>query len=53
MLTDEQAQKIYDAMVEEWGDRLPNPEHHPKQAEYYIKLFKYSHSKTLEQILNK
>jgi len=24
-----------------YGDRLPNPEHCPKEFEYYVRLYKY------------
>ena len=24
-----------------YGDRLPNPEHCPREFEYYVKLYKY------------
>jgi hypothetical protein len=34
-----------DEQIEEflriYGDRLPNPEHCPKEFEYYVKLYKY------------
>lgn len=39
-MTDEQALALYAAMEEEFGDMLPNIDHHPIQFSYYIKLFK-------------
>jgi hypothetical protein len=39
-MTDEQALILYVAMEEEFGDMLPNFEHHPIQFAYYVKLFK-------------
>ena len=39
-MTDEEAVKIIDEMEAKFGT-LPNPEHYPKQFDYYIKLFKY------------
>lgn len=39
-MTNEQALVLYTAMKEEFGDMLPNFEHHPIQFAYYIKLFK-------------
>lgn len=40
-MTDEEVLKLYDEMVEMYGDKLPNPEHEPRQFQYYIKLFLY------------
>jgi hypothetical protein len=39
-MTDEQALALYAAMEAEFGDMLPNFEHHPIQFAYYVKLFK-------------
>jgi len=39
-MTDEQARALYAAMELEFGDNLPNFEHHPIQFAYYIRLFK-------------
>lgn len=39
-MTDEQALVLYAAMEAEFGDNLPNFEHHPIQFAYYVKLFK-------------
>ena len=39
-MTDEEVLKLYDEMVEMYGDKLPNPEHEPRQFQYYIKLYK-------------
>jgi hypothetical protein len=51
MITDEQAQRIIDAMVNVWGDALPNPDHEPLRFNYYVKLFKYAHPQTVQQAL--
>lgn len=40
-MTDEEVQKIYDEMVEMWGDRLPNPEHEPIRFGYYVRMYKF------------
>jgi hypothetical protein len=40
-MTDEQAQEILNKMVEEFGDKLPNPEHYPRAFAYYVRLFRY------------
>ena len=39
-MTDEQISVLYAAMETEFGNNLPNFEHHPIQFAYYIKLFK-------------
>jgi len=39
-MTDEQALTLYVAMEAEFGDKLPDFEHHPIQFAYYVKLFK-------------
>jgi hypothetical protein len=39
-MTEEQALALYAAMEAEFGDKLPNFEHHPIQFAYYIRLFK-------------
>jgi hypothetical protein len=40
VLTDEEAIKIYNHMVEIFGDNLPNLEHYPISFGYYVKLYK-------------
>lgn len=40
-MTDEQIINTYNKMVELYGDKLPNPEHCPKEFAYYVKLFQY------------
>ena len=37
MTVDEQIEEF----LKMYGDRLPNPEHCPKEFEYYVKLYKY------------
>ena len=39
-MTDEQAIKLYEDMSRQFGDMLPNFEHHPIQFVYYYKLYK-------------
>jgi hypothetical protein len=39
-MTDEQVLTLYVAMEVEFGDKLPDFEHHPIQFAYYVKLFK-------------
>jgi hypothetical protein len=40
-MTDEQAANIYNELWEMFGDKLPDPEHSPKEFEYFIKLYLY------------
>jgi len=40
-MTDEDALKFYDELVEEYGDSLPNFEHCPKEFLYKVRLYKY------------
>ena len=40
-MTDEEIEKAYNEMVEMWGDKLPNPEHHPIQFNYYVRMYKF------------
>jgi hypothetical protein len=51
MITDEQAERVYQAMVEVWGDKLPNPIHEPRRIEYYLKMFRYCHGDKLIKAL--
>lgn len=44
-MTDDDIVKLYDELVKEFGDKLPNPEHFPIQFKYYIRL--YLHLKEL------
>lgn len=41
-MTDQQILDTYNQMVEQYGDALPNPEHCPKEFQYYVKLFTYT-----------
>jgi hypothetical protein len=41
-MTDEEALEIYNSMVLEYGDKLPDFEHYPIQFKYYYKLFKWT-----------
>ena len=38
-MTDDEVLKIYNEMVEEYGNKLPNPDHYPKVFQYYVKLY--------------
>ena len=40
-MTDEEIIKMYEEMVNMWGDKLPNPEHEPIRFAYYVKMYKY------------
>lgn len=40
-MTDTEALEIYNSMVLEFGDKLPDPEHYPIQFKYYYRLFKW------------
>jgi len=45
-MTEEEALNIYDKMVKEYGDKLPNPFHEPIRFGYFVKLFKrYDYAK--------
>ena len=51
-MTDEQAQRVLDEMVDLWGDKLPNPDHEPIRFHYYMKLFKYGYTHRLEKAIS-
>lgn len=38
-MTSDDALRLYNEMISEFGNRLPNPEHYPKQFQYYVKLY--------------
>ena len=40
VLTDEEANRILNEMVEIFGEGLPNPKHYPLAFEYYVKLYR-------------
>jgi len=40
VLTDEEANRILNQMIEVFGDRLPDPEHYPLEFGYYVKLYR-------------
>lgn len=42
-MTEQEVLRIYDEMVEMFGDKLPDPEHYPRTFAYFVKL--YWHSK--------
>jgi len=40
-MTDQEVLEFYDKLVEEYGDKLPNPEHYPNTFKYYVRLYRY------------
>jgi hypothetical protein len=40
-MTDDEALKFYEELVEHYGDSLANFEHHPKQFQYQVTCYKY------------
>lgn len=40
-MTDEEVQKHYEAMVEMFGDKLPNPIQEPYRFKYYVYMYQY------------
>lgn len=40
-MTDEEAKDLYDGLVKEFGDQLPNPEHNPQSFAYCVKLYRF------------
>jgi hypothetical protein len=40
-MTNEQIAVAISEMIEMFGDKLPDPEHCPKEFQYYIKLYLY------------
>jgi hypothetical protein len=40
-MTDEEALKRYNELVEHFGDKLPNFEHHPRQFAYCVRIYEY------------
>jgi hypothetical protein len=40
-MTSEEISKVVEDMIEMFGDSLPDPEHCPRQFQYYIKLYFY------------
>lgn len=51
-MTDEQAERIVDELVDIWGDKLPNPDHEPLRFKYYLKMFRYCHPDRLQKALD-
>ena len=47
-MTEEEIIKLYEEMVEWYGDRLANFEHHPKQFTNQVKLYRYYKAKQNE-----
>ena len=40
-MTDEEAKTLYDGLVKEFGDKLPNPDHNPQSFAYYVKMYEF------------
>jgi hypothetical protein len=40
-VTEEEAIKFYKELEEHYGDKLANPDHHPKIFQYQVTLYKY------------
>jgi hypothetical protein len=40
-MTDNEVMQRYQQLIDEFGDKLPNPEHCPKEFAYYVKLYTY------------
>lgn len=40
-MTEEEALAFYNELVEWYGDKLANPEHHPKQFQMQVKMYRY------------
>lgn len=40
-MENKELEKVYQEMVEIFGDHLPNPEQEPIRFSYYVKLYKY------------
>lgn len=49
-MSDEEALKIYDLMVEYFGDDLPDPEHEPIRFAHFFKVFKYYNFLPAEEV---
>jgi hypothetical protein len=40
-MTDDEVLKFYEELVDHFGDKLANFEHHPKQFAQQVKLYRY------------
>lgn len=47
-MSNEEALKFYEELVEHYGDNLANFEHHPRQFQYQVNCYKYYKSKQNE-----
>lgn len=45
-MTDEEVLKIYEKMLEIFGDDLPNPEQEPIRFAHFVKVYKHYHVQT-------
>lgn len=46
-MNDDEVKKLYAEMVNEYGNKLPNPEHCPNTFAYYVRL--YLHFKRIRE----
>jgi len=42
-MTNEEALKLYERMLEVYGEHLPHPVHEPIRFAYYVRIFKRYH----------
>ena len=49
-MTDEEVIKKYNALVDRFGDKLPNFENYPNAFKQYVKLFNYYESRNDDQV---
>jgi hypothetical protein len=47
-MSDEDALKFYEELLEHYGDKLANFEHHPRQFKHQVICYKYYKSKQNE-----
>jgi hypothetical protein len=40
-MTEQEALKIYEEMLEMFGDKIPNPDHCPREFAYFVMLYKH------------
>jgi hypothetical protein len=41
-VTEQEAEQFYAELQKHYGDKLANPEHHPKIFQYQVTLYKYT-----------
>lgn len=40
-MTDEEALKIYEEMMKMFGDKIPDPDHSPREFAFFVKLYQH------------